>query len=61
MAMAERTTNICQMTKLLLVNLISASPNDSAKTVKIITLTASGILSVRVLVAILRITHFFAW
>jgi len=44
-AIRDRTTKICQMTKLLLVILISASPRDKASTVIIITLTARGRLS----------------
>lgn len=30
MAISDRSTNICQMTKLPLVNVISASPRESA-------------------------------
>lgn len=46
-AIADRVTKICQMTKFPLDNFISASPSESAKTVKVIVMTASGTLSVR--------------
>ncbi len=45
--MADRITKICQITKFPLVSLINVSPNDKARTVRIIVPTASGKLSER--------------
>ncbi len=50
--MADRVTKICHITKFPLVSLISASPSDKARTVKIMVPTASGILSDRVLLIV---------
>ncbi|MGI9507218.1 MAG: hypothetical protein ACR2RE_29610 [Geminicoccaceae bacterium] len=43
--MIDRKTKICHKTKLALVCLMSASPSESASTVKRMTATANGILS----------------